>query len=362
MERIHKNILAVVIIFTFIASFWLGTFSNVSAQTDSSIDITFGTTPIIDGMLSPGEWDDAEAVQILIQNGISTIVYYKHDSNNLYFGFDTITDYYAEIYFDTSHDGGLRPRTDDLLLHASAALYEQQGTGYGWGDSNYEITGWNASTMYKGDGQIEYSISFLKIGITAETSSSIGIAFSVSDSPTYRYLYYWPSDANQNNPNTWGEMSSSDNWGILENQPPTASALANPMSGPSPLTVSFTGTGTDNDGEIIAYYWDFDDGTVSNEQNPTHTFQNVETYNVQLTVTDDGDATGTAIVIISVTELPTDDGEPEPPGDDDNGTTEEQKKKKDDNGFLPGFELFFFLIGIFVVILFSRKRGRVEHL
>lgn len=60
----------------------------------------------------------------------------------------------------------------------------------------------------------------------------------------------------------------------------------------SGLTVYFTDTSSDPDGSIIAWAWDFGDGTNSTLQHPSHTFTQANTYIVRLTVTDDDSATG----------------------------------------------------------------------
>lgn len=87
-----------------------------------------------------------------------------------------------------------------------------------------------------------------------------------------------------------------------ENKSPIAICNANITSGEAPLTVSFTGSGLDYDGNIVSYHWDFDDGETSTEQNPTHTFQTYGTYNVLLKITDDERATATKTVTINVEE------------------------------------------------------------
>lgn len=48
--------------------------------------------------------------------------------------------------------------------------------------------------------------------------------------------------------------------------------------GSAPLTVQFTHPGSSGPG----YTWDFGDGEISHEQNPTHTFQNPGIYPVTL--------------------------------------------------------------------------------
>ena len=58
-------------------------------------------------------------------------------------------------------------------------------------------------------------------------------------------------------------------------------------------TISFDGSGSDTDGSIVSYQWDFGDSSTSTEQNPSHAYSSAEIYTVILTVTDDDGATGT---------------------------------------------------------------------
>lgn len=53
------------------------------------------------------------------------------------------------------------------------------------------------------------------------------------------------------------------------------------------LTIEFKDRSWDLDGSIVSWHWDFGDGSISTEQNPTHTFSEPGTYAVVLTVTDD---------------------------------------------------------------------------
>lgn len=84
------------------------------------------------------------------------------------------------------------------------------------------------------------------------------------------------------------------------NQPPSASAQASPTSGTAPLPVNFTGGGSDADGTIISWLWSFGDGGTSTQQSPQHTYASAGNYTATLTVTDDGGATGSAAVGITV--------------------------------------------------------------
>jgi len=90
------------------------------------------------------------------------------------------------------------------------------------------------------------------------------------------------------------------------NQPPVAVIGASPTSGPTPLTVNFTGAGSTDpdpaDQGRLTYAWDFtDDGTVdSTEVSPTFTYSAGGTYTARLSVSDTLSSSGTATVAITV--------------------------------------------------------------
>lgn len=65
------------------------------------------------------------------------------------------------------------------------------------------------------------------------------------------------------------------------------------------LSVQFTDTSTDPDGNIVAWDWSFGDSTFSTEQHPLHTYSSPGTYIVQLTVFD-SDTSSSAFNIVVV--------------------------------------------------------------
>jgi PKD repeat protein len=97
-------------------------------------------------------------------------------------------------------------------------------------------------------------------------------------------------------------------------QQPTVTATANVTSGPAPLTVNFSATANDPDGQVVEYVWTFGDGTFSYNpagdvasppyylrQNPTKTFYAPGTYQAYLTVTDNSGNAVTKTVTIEAT-------------------------------------------------------------
>ncbi len=74
-----------------------------------------------------------------------------------------------------------------------------------------------------------------------------------------------------------------------------------PVSGPAPLTVSFSSVGSyDPDGSIASYDWDFGDGTTSKLANPSHTYNVLGTYTASLVVVDNTGLSGSTTVLVSV--------------------------------------------------------------
>ncbi|MCP4343991.1 MAG: PKD domain-containing protein, partial [Desulfobacterales bacterium] len=83
---------------------------------------------------------------------------------------------------------------------------------------------------------------------------------------------------------------------------PVASLAAEPLSGNTPLEVTFTDM---SQGEISQWLWDFGDGYQSITQNPAHTYTSAGTYTVKLTVSGrGGQHTGIRENYITVNNIP----------------------------------------------------------
>lgn len=66
---------------------------------------------------------------------------------------------------------------------------------------------------------------------------------------------------------------------------PLAQFSGTPLSGPAPLLVTFTDESLRSP---ESWSWEFGDSGTSNDQNPTHTYNDAGTYSVKLTVTSRG--------------------------------------------------------------------------
>lgn len=116
-----------------------------------------------------------------------------------------------------------------------------------------------------------------------------------------------PADAFDNATYGLTKGYSSTRVGAPSNVAPTLAISATPNSGMPPLAVQFTAAGTDTDGVIVGYFWQFGDGSTSVAQNPSHTYTGIGTFVAQCTVRDNrgGSATQTVPIQITVPTTPT---------------------------------------------------------
>ncbi len=83
------------------------------------------------------------------------------------------------------------------------------------------------------------------------------------------------------------------------NKPPTAAFNA-PSNALTLIPVLFIDQSTDVDGRVVSWLWTFGDGQSSTLPSPTHSYSDVGTFSVRLTVTDDEGGQGSVSHSISV--------------------------------------------------------------
>lgn len=87
--------------------------------------------------------------------------------------------------------------------------------------------------------------------------------------------------------------------------PPNAAPTAAFTTTATNLKLDVDGTtSTDTDGSVSSYAWDFGDGSTASGATATHTYAAAGTYNVKLTVTDNGGAAGTITTPVTVAAPP----------------------------------------------------------
>ena len=90
------------------------------------------------------------------------------------------------------------------------------------------------------------------------------------------------------------------------NSAPAVTATADPASGSAPLSVRFTGTGTDADNDTLAYAWDFGvpatTSDTSTAKDPSYSYTTPGTYDATVKVSDGRGGTAEATVQVIVKE------------------------------------------------------------
>jgi len=88
-------------------------------------------------------------------------------------------------------------------------------------------------------------------------------------------------------------------------QPPIANFIYIPLNSTTSNNISFTDTSTDN-GVIVNWIWDFDDGNISYVQHSIHQYSSNGIYEVTLEVTDNDGLTDDISKLVIVGIIPTD--------------------------------------------------------
>ncbi len=87
---------------------------------------------------------------------------------------------------------------------------------------------------------------------------------------------------------------------FANHDPDIVSASATPQSGNVPLTVDFSASANDVDGDPLTYAWDFGDGTTDDGAQVTHTYNSVGVFIATVTVNDGNGGIATRDVPITV--------------------------------------------------------------
>ena len=163
-----------------------------------------------------------------------------------------------------------------------------------WGDTGYNTVQATNMWPFPSEDLIKAQMaSYNNNGVSGARGFCTGTSKDGNSQTLTKYI--WEYMGNPIPPEIYGGSS---------NNPPTAVASAVPTSGIAPLFVVFSSTGTDTDGTIASYSWDFGDSGTSTLRNPSHTYTSAGVYTAVVTVTDNDGATGTAAVSISVVSVP----------------------------------------------------------
>ncbi len=109
---------------------------------------------------------------------------------------------------------------------------------------------------------------------------------SNKQNPTHEYNHSGIYNISLTVTDNYGENDTYNTSIEVLNLPPVANFSYSPSNPSTSDTVQFTDKSTDGDGTVANWTWDFGDGSISHEQNPTHKYNDNGIYTVTLTITD----------------------------------------------------------------------------
>lgn len=191
--------------------FFLGFLFSTHSLLLGQDSIHSGTNVCIDGILEPGEWNDAAKFVMIQTPYVNSHVLLKHNNTHflLAYVFENITDStitFPELFIDTKLNKGDAWQNDDYWFHVSAQDCYSIGKREDYSKCRTDYTVWRASpnypfgSAYEKINAIELSIPFDLIHI--KVGQTIGLCMSVSIFPKDIRINFPPS-AHEDKPSTW---------------------------------------------------------------------------------------------------------------------------------------------------------------
>jgi len=313
-----------IVIFAAILTLFLGAFSTlVSAQITEIVSDTEDDVIIISEDAFVGELDDNVTLEKTADKpniDITKLTYIREEGSTL-----------VTIKLEVNNRGIIEDRNDfedvdpdDLTFTGSVVTY---GISLETSDNSYEIE------YMAGNCTLNYE------EINATVSANIlSITFNLDEiSETFVSLIGTTMQ--------FDLKSLTDIKYYMDIAPDSALFIAYPSADPNTAktgeSINFTGDFEDSltlSKGPYTYTWFFDDGTTSNEQDTTHSYQSPGTYYVRLRVEDSQGLTSEDTIIVTITT-----GQPSNGGNTNGDTTEDTE---DGSGLL----LFIGVIAIIVII------------
>jgi len=178
------------------------------------------STPVLDGVISAGEWDDA-TLTYTTDNGVSGKIYSKNDTSYLYLAFehslDMTLDSYDQVglYFDTNNDGVyaadgsegnywlLYDALNDTMLAQFRPWLPDTTVGTVIDDPAGVVGDISIASGYV---QYEVRIDLATAHYNPSYGDTAGFRIYIADTGPVGAYTYWPEGAIYNWPSTYGDM------------------------------------------------------------------------------------------------------------------------------------------------------------
>ena len=171
------------------------------------IDLNKGTSIVVDGKITPGEWDDAQSVNLQSSGNKIVRILFKNDGENLLFAFldnlGSANFRFPEIFLDINNDKSPSWMNDDWWFHVSATNCFNKGAHSVYNTNTCKTVqpNWQANNFSVSlPDTVEIKIPFSTVDLDTNISS-IGMAFDVTD--TYSAWEFYPAGADIDAPDSW---------------------------------------------------------------------------------------------------------------------------------------------------------------
>lgn len=203
--------------------------------------------------------------------------------------------------------GVIREPTGDTAGGGQNIGFIEDGDWWAWNPTNLtgiEEIGLRAASpsagatveVRTGDPDTGPTVATVQVGATGDWQVYDDFTAPVSGASTTTGPLYFVKTTGQLNVN-WVTFIGR---GITENERPTVSVSATPVTGIAPLEVAFTAEASDPEGDALEYAWTFGDGGTATGPTAQHTYTQAGSYTARATVTDERGATSSASVAIRV--------------------------------------------------------------
>ncbi len=176
---------------------------------EGSLRIPTGHAIKIDGVISPGEWDDAQSVEIEAAPDWKITVLYKHHAERLYLAFRNTLHgkerLYPEVLIDSKNAKSDSWQASQWWIHASYSLCDAEGTYNVYGPRCARSKGgWNANSPPTTD-VVEFEIALSKLDL--QPGKAFGLAFDMTNATgdSKQRWALWPHQALLQTPKTWSQ-------------------------------------------------------------------------------------------------------------------------------------------------------------
>jgi uncharacterized protein YkwD len=169
-------------------------------------------------------------------------------------------------------------------LDGRAFVDRIEDAGYWWNAAGENIAAGYSTPQAVMNGWMNSAGHRQNILNSAYCDLGVGYAYDQSSA----YDHYWTQD--------FGRRTGVTVCLNVANQPPSASFIATPFSGLPSLLVQFDASGSvDPEGGLLSFDWNFGDGQTGSGKIVAHTYTEVGSYTVTLTVTDNRGASDTLV-------------------------------------------------------------------